>query len=179
MPRLYAGFCAPVGSPTGQMLCLLGFADLHVLVDGEDGVADRRIWRRGSVVRDYGEFAAFAATDFVGVALAFGTRKVHGAGRREFVERDAVAVRSDVGAFGLCDLREVHPNAGEAYGLGGSSTGVGGGHSLEGIEIDTGGDGDRNEESDKGSHGKSVPGRPAARNCSKGQSAPGNNRRCY
>ena len=119
----------------------LGLADLHVLVDGEDGVADGGICGRGTVVGGDGEVAPFSAADFVGVALAFGAGEVHGAGRREFVEGDAVAIRSNIGALGLRDLRKVHSNAGEADGLGGSGAGIGGGHFLDGVEIDAAHDG--------------------------------------
>ncbi len=94
-----------------------------------------------SMVRMDGEVAAVSAADFVGVALAFGAGEVHGAGRREFVEGDAVAIRSDIGALGLRDLRKVHSNAGEAYGLGGGGAGIGGGHFLDGVEIDATHDG--------------------------------------
>ncbi len=98
------------------------------------------------MARGDGEFAALAATDFVGVALALGAREVHGAGRREFVESGTVTVRSDIGAFGLCDLRKVHSNAGEADGLSGSSAGIAGGHFLDGIKIDATDDGCHNKE---------------------------------
>jgi hypothetical protein len=118
-----------------------GFADLHVLVDGEDGVADGGICGRGSVMGGDGEVAAVSAADFVGVALTFAAREVHGAGRREFVEGDAVAIRSDISALGLRYLRKVHSNAGKAYGLGGGGAGIGGGHFLDGIEIDATHDG--------------------------------------
>jgi hypothetical protein len=121
--------------------CLLGFADLHVLVDGQDGVTDGGICGRGSVVGGDGEVTKVSTADFVAVALAFGAREVHSAGRREFVEGDAVAIRSDIGALGLHNLRKVHSNAGEAYGLGGCGAGIGGGHFLDGIEIDATHDG--------------------------------------
>jgi hypothetical protein len=148
----------------------MDFADLHVLIDGEDGIADGGIRRRGSVAGGNGEFAAFATADFVGVALALGVGEAHGTGRREFVELDAVAVRSDIDALGLRDLVEIHSNAGEADGLSGSSAGISGRHFLDGVEIDATGHGSCNEDTDKGSHGKSVPRRAAARNCSNGQS---------
>ena len=40
----------------------MDFADLHVLVNGEDGVADGGIWRSGGVVSDDGEIVAVAAS---------------------------------------------------------------------------------------------------------------------
>ncbi len=158
---------------------LLDFADLHVLVDGEDGVADGRVRGGGGMVREYCEFAGFAATDFVGVALALGAGEVDGAGGREFVQRGTVAIRSDICALGLRDLRQIHSNAGEADGLSGSSARISGGHSLKRIEIDSASNGGCNEDADQGSHGKSVPRQAAARNCSNGQRAPGNNTCCF
>ena len=94
----------------------------------------------------HGELAAFGAADFVRVATAFGARKVYGAGRREFVEGDAMAVRNDIGTLSLGELVEIHSNAGKADGLGWSSAGIGGGQLLDVKEIDATHDGGGDEE---------------------------------
>jgi len=136
MLRPYNGFSA-----RGLPLCLLDFADLHVLVYRQDWVADGGIGRRGSVVGDHGEFVAVPAADFVSVAIAFSTGEVYGAGGGKLIDWDALGVGRNVGSFGLCDLVQIHANASKADGLGGSGAGVGSRHFLDGIEVDATNDG--------------------------------------
>jgi hypothetical protein len=155
---------------------LLGLADLHVLVDAEGRVADWGVrWGR-SVPRGDDEFGPAAALDFVAVAVAFGSSKIHEPGRRKFVQVDAVAIGGRVGAFGLRDLRDVHANAGEADGLSRSGAGIGRGHPFDVIEIDASHNGGRDQDQSESSHEEILTRRAATRNRQGVQSASGNNR---
>jgi len=82
------------------------------------------------MMSDNREFAAASAMDLVGVAIAFSSGEIYEAGGGEFIKRYAVCVGGDIGALGLCDLCEVHANAGEADGLRWSGSGIGGRHFL-------------------------------------------------
>ena len=73
---------------------LLDFADLQVLINGENGVANRRVWRSRGVMSDDGKIGAVAAMDFVGVAVALGASEIQGARRSEVAEGPSVAVGS-------------------------------------------------------------------------------------
>jgi hypothetical protein len=143
---------------------LLGLADLHVLVDAEGRVADWGVrWGR-SVPRGDDECGPAATADLVGVTVALGSGEIHEPGRRKFVQVDAVAIGSHVGAFGLRDLRDVHANAGKADGLSGSGARIGGGHLLDVIEIDASHDGSGDQDQSESSHEEILTRHAAARN---------------
>src|ERR1700758_1025395 len=103
---------------------LVDFADLQVLINGENGVANRRVWRSWGVMSDNGKIGAVAAFDFVGVAVALSASEIHAPRRSEVAEGPAVAVGSDVGALGLRDLHQVHAHTGQADRLRGRCSGV-------------------------------------------------------
>src|SRR4029077_3140123 len=67
------------------------FADLHVGVNGQVGIANRGAGGRRRVARGGGNPAA-RAFDGVEIAVASGARRRKRIGRDEFVERSAIAV---------------------------------------------------------------------------------------
>jgi hypothetical protein len=118
-----------------NMSRLLEFADLHGLVDGESGVADRGAGGGWSVAGGDGEVWA-GAVDRVGVAVALGTGHGERAGRDQVFERGALAVERNVAAFGVGDGEEVAADAGEADGLCWGRAGIGGGEFLERVRVE-------------------------------------------
>ena len=122
--------CQAPGDKSKRKVMLVDFLNLHVLVDGENGVANWGIGWRGCVMCCGGKFAA-GAFDSVGVAFALGTR--HGQGIRgdEFVDGSALSVEGDTGTFGLSDLQQVGADAGKVYGLRGGGARVSGWHFLQ------------------------------------------------
>src|SRR5690348_15759576 len=92
------------------------FVDLHGGVDSEIGIANGRAGRCGRMVRSGREFAA-ETFDGVGVAVALGAGHGKRTGGHELVERSAMTVDGDVGAFRLGDLQEVATNADQGDGL--------------------------------------------------------------
>jgi hypothetical protein len=154
---------------TSSWQLLLNFADLQVLIDGQNGVANRGVGRSWRVMSDDGKVGAFAAFDFVGVAVALSASEIHGARRGEVVAGTAMAVGSDESTLGLRDLHEVHPHAGEADGLRRSGAGVRGWHPFKIEEIDPAGDGKGNQERYEVLHRRSVARQATAYKWPKGQ----------
>ena len=109
--------------------------DVHGGVDGEVGVADGGAGGSGGMARGGGEIAA-GTFDGVGVAVALSAAHVEIVGGNELVERSAVAVRSDVSAFGLGDLQQVAANTNETDGLRGGRAAISGRHLLQIDAID-------------------------------------------
>ena len=135
---------------------LLNFADLHVLVDGKDGIADGGVRRCGSVMSDDGKVGPVTAFDFVRVAVALGASEIHGARGSKVAEGRAMAVGSDVSALCLRDLQQVHAYAGETNGLSRSGASVRGGHLFKIEKIDSAGDGKCGQKRYKVFHRRSV-----------------------
>jgi len=131
------------------------FVDLHGLVDGQDGVANRGVCGRGGVAGRDGEIGA-GAGDGIGVAFAFGAVHGQGAGGEQFVERRTTRVQRSVGTLGLGDLQQVHAHSSEIDRLGGRSALVGGGHLLEVKIVDPEGQGGSYDKTRKSSHGSSL-----------------------
>ena len=124
---------------------LLDFADLHGLVDHQGGIADRGAFRGRGVAGCRGEIAA-RALQSIAIAVAFGTLHGDGIGGDEFVHGvGAVIVEGGKTALGLCDLKQVATDTGEADGLGRGGASVGGRHLAQGILVDAEGDSDENE----------------------------------
>ena len=115
---------------------LLDFGDLHGLVDGQGGVANRGIWWRGGVAGDGFEVAGGAAVERVGVAIALGLAHRDRVGGDEFVDVGAVIVEGQEATLGLRDLEEIAANAGQADRLCGRGAGVSGRQLLQRVFVD-------------------------------------------
>lgn len=102
------------------------------------------------------EFSSAATMDLIGIAVAFSSGEIHKARGGEFIERHAVLIGGDIGALGLCDLCEVHANAGETDGLGWRGSGIRGGHLLYIKEIDATDDDSCDEDQRESSHKGSL-----------------------
>ncbi len=96
------------------------------------------------------------ARTFNGVRVAVTLGAGHGKsiGGDEFVERSALGVGGDVGAFGHGDLQEVASNASQGDGLRRSGTFIGGRHPLQRELIDGEEKGGTDEKADKSAHVK-------------------------
>src|SRR6202040_4096307 len=104
--------------------------------DGQRWVADGRTFGSRVVAGGCGEIGA-RALERVEVAVALGALHRERFRGDELVDRTgAVIVQGGEAALGLGDLQEVAANAGEADGLGGSRSRVGGGHLFQRILID-------------------------------------------
>jgi len=99
---------------------------------------------------------ASGAFDGVGVAVAVGAGHVEIVGRDELAERSAIAIRSDVTAFGLGDLEEVAANADQADGLGRGCAAIRGGHLLQIDAIDNKEKSGRNHNAQNRAHSEIV-----------------------
>lgn len=105
------------------------FADLHVGIDAEVGIADWRAGGRGQMARTSAEIVA-GAFDGIQITVASGARHRERIGRDELVERGAMAVRGDVSALRLGDLQKVAAYTREADGLGRGRAFIGTRHLL-------------------------------------------------
>ena len=123
---------------------LLEFADLHGLVDGQGGVADRGAIGCGRMAGGDGEIAA-GALDSVGIAVTL--RALHGdrIRRDQFIQGRAMIVQGGEAALSLGNLQQVTANAGQANRLGRGGARVGGRHLLQGVLINTEGDSHKDE----------------------------------
>ncbi len=104
------------------------------------------------------------ARTFNGVRVAVTLGAGHGKsiGGDEFVERSALGVGGDVGAFGHGDLQEVASNASQGDGLRRSGAFIGGRHPLQRELIDGEEKGGTDKKADKSAHEKIVT-RPGIR----------------
>lgn len=132
------------------------FVNFQQGVDGQSGVADRRTFRRGSMLGDYLEIATgtFNSIGVAVAALAFHRKFIR---RSKFIQGKAFAVQSDGLPFRLGNLHKVATHAGEANRLCRSRAGIRGGHLLEIKIIDTEKKCRGNENDGQGSHCFSVP----------------------
>ena len=138
----------------------VNFVDLHGGVDGEIGIANGRAGRCGRMMRSGREFAA-ETFDGVGVAVAVGAGHGERVGGDEFVERSAMAVDGDVGAFRLGDLQEVASNADQADGLRGRRALVSRRHFLQKDLVNDKEKGGTYQKADKRAH-EEIVARPLA-----------------
>jgi len=133
----------------------VNFVDLHGGVDGEIGIANGRAGRCGRMMRSGREFAA-ETFDGVGVAVALGAGHGKRTGGHELVERSAMAVDGDVGAFRLGDLQEVASNADQGDGLRGRRALVSRRHFLQKEVVNDKEKGGTYQKADKRAHEEIV-----------------------
>ena len=153
---------------------LIDFVNLHGLINGEDGIADGRIGRGGSVMSGGGKVTA-GAFNGVGIAVALGAGHGQGIGGDEFIESGALAIEGDVRTLGLGNLQKVAANSSQADGLGGGGAFIGDGHLFDGIKIDATGNGSNNEKTGKSTHKKSLAPRSGSFKSCRKRVALGNN----
>src|SRR5580700_6971381 len=131
------------------------FADLHILVNRERGIADGRT-RGGRSVTCRDAEVATRTLDGISIAVPLGTRHGQGVRGNELVERSAMAVLRDVAALPLGNLQKIAADAGEADCLRRGRAFIGHRHLLEIVMIDAKEKSTRNENRDQRTHTTSL-----------------------
>jgi hypothetical protein len=108
----------------------MGLVNLHVVVDGQIGIANGRTRRRGLVAGADAELFA-RAINRISVATAAGARHWQITGRCELAERSTSAIQDDKSALGGSDLQQIRADSRQGYGLRWSRTFVSRGHFLK------------------------------------------------
>jgi hypothetical protein len=131
------------------------FADLHILVNGERGIADGRT-RGGRSVTCRDAEVATRTLDGISIAVPLATRHGQGVRGNELVERSAMAVLRDVAALPLGNLHKIAAHASQADCLRRGRAFIAHRHLLEIVVIHAKEKSTRNENRDQGTHTRSL-----------------------
>lgn len=109
---------------------LVGLVNLHVVIDGQIGIANRGTCWRGLMAGADAELFT-RAVNRISVSIAPGARHGQIARRCELGERSATAIQGDESALRGSDLQQIGADSGEGDGLRGRRTLVGRRHFLK------------------------------------------------
>lgn len=131
---------------------LVDLVYLHVVIDGEIRIANRRAGRCGLMTGADGELFA-RALHRIGVAIAPGARHGQIAGGSELAERSTTAIEGDESALGGSDLQQIRTDSGQGDGLRWSRAFVRRGHLLKIVVKDSIDDSGGDKNSSQSLHG--------------------------
>ena len=109
---------------------LIDLVNLHVVIDGQIGIANGGTCWRGLMAGADAELFA-GALNRIGVSVAPRARHGQITGRCELAERSATAIQSDESALGGSDLQQIRTYPGQGDGLRWSCSFVSRGHLLK------------------------------------------------